>query len=833
MKRPPRTGGTAGKHNAERGFSLWELTILLGVVAVIAIVGLALLKAGQPGQRETDRLSQLTAADKALQAFAAANGRLPCPDTTGDGSENCTAGVQKGWLPSAALAAYAPSPLPGTLVAQSSAGGPIIGLPRLRYIVYRTSTDLGQLVSRYEPVQYSGTPDAVAYTFGSLSVLDFCVGLNTANAATTAAPSTTAAYIPGAGSAVINVAYGLAEGGEDKDGDGNPFDGLNAPMTGAPVLESPSRAAAYDYDDRVLVRTFSDLSSTLDCAQATRSLDAMAHAVDVHNEVAASQKAMVKNAAVLAAAGYAKGIVSGIKVGVSVAAVGAAVTALGVASAGLSGAIASCFVLVGCAFIPVYAAAVAEAAVAIGLGAAAVALNAAALGVNIAAAAEATQVAQVADGLADPGPVDLTSYIQGMTDAVTDATTKAAAANAAATVELNNKNANFTNWNCASSNPPSNCNGILNIYAAAHPSDPNNYETVAAYTTYVCSYGILGTVDHGTTAISSCPDLVIVAVHFPGTLITTNHPAVYQQKANPLPCGTTCTNDSLLANVLNQYLAYTQAVDSYSTAQAVVAADDKKIADTTTGLANATTKAAASAAAATACTPAPNPDTAACVTARLIHQLDLNSVTYLSNLLNSPNTDPNAGVVGLLAKRVLDALAVTNALNAANAAADNYVAVRNSVVQSDFIDPSYDPRTLIGCAIDRNYPNSASAAGMYPTGSDVPNPGMSSNCANEHWTFLGFLTGTNGTDGAVDYYRVYLLALKKYNAAQTNANTANAQLTEAQNNLVALNCAISRQGGTAVTGCAPPAPGTPGVIYNLLNDPLGILTAADAKGGVR
>ncbi|MEN6585234.1 MAG: type II secretion system protein [Sulfuricella sp.] len=248
----------------QRGFSLWEMAVLLGMLGVAIVAGFALLKANRAEQVESERMAQLSAADRALAGFIAEKGYLPCVDSDGDGNEDrvggiCAGTVQKGWLPVVTLGLVASAPARGAA--------------RLDYIVYRgAGADLTVLADRYNPVKYDLT---ATYTYNQLNTLDFCAGLTLAASAT---PSTASAYIPGAAGAPVNVAYALAESGIDRDGDGNVFDGLNTSTT-APVLESPARAADPNYDDIVKSRSFSNLQNAFQCPQATRSVDAISMAV--------------------------------------------------------------------------------------------------------------------------------------------------------------------------------------------------------------------------------------------------------------------------------------------------------------------------------------------------------------------------------------------------------------------------------------------------------------------------------------------------------------------------------------------------------------------------
>jgi type II secretory pathway pseudopilin PulG len=456
MTRPRSSGArdatrTPGR---QRGFSLWEIAVLLGVLGLAIVAGFALLNAGQQKQIESDRLTLLAAADKAVSGFAARTGRLPCPDTVGDGSENCAAGVQKGWLPTAAL---------GDLGADRALGldvsAPERGILRVRYVVYRGAGAGGvDLANRAIPDRFNPSNwDKSQYTLGNLGVLDFCKGLSVAGAA---APAAGAAYVNGAGGGVINVAYALSEGGIDRDGDGSPFDALNANLA-VPGLESPARAADANYDDRVLARSFSDLGFALDCAQTTRSLDAFGAAVDVYNEVD-SQKQWAKDfAAILTAVNATKSAVSGVQTGMSIAAMSVSVTNIGVISAVLAADIASCVVLVGCFLIPIDTVALNFAIAAAVASGVAIAANATALALNVTATVKTGIVVGKANAALDPSSTDLNSLLPLMLQASNDAATTATTARAKATAARSDANAALAAYNAS----------VTNLYAIAHQTD--------------------------------------------------------------------------------------------------------------------------------------------------------------------------------------------------------------------------------------------------------------------------------------------------------------------------------------------------------------------------
>lgn len=89
----------------QQGFTLIELAVVLFIIGLLT-VGLLGPVATQVESRErqktTDTMEDIM---EALYGFALLNGRLPCPDTTGDGLANpvnsgtCTVVTGDGWLP--------------------------------------------------------------------------------------------------------------------------------------------------------------------------------------------------------------------------------------------------------------------------------------------------------------------------------------------------------------------------------------------------------------------------------------------------------------------------------------------------------------------------------------------------------------------------------------------------------------------------------------------------------------------------------------------------------------------------------------------------------------
>lgn len=433
---------------AQRGFSLWELAVLLGLLGLGIAAGFVFLKAQEVNQRETERTTLLAAADRAVLNFIAIQGRLPCPDSTGSGVENCAAGIQKGWLPTATLGLDASAPARGVM--------------RLRYIAYRGAgtKDLVVATDRFSPAKwdYYASPSVASffgpYTPGHTSVVDFCRGLSLANGDPASAAT---AHTSGP----LNVAYALADGGIDRDGNGTLFDGALNPSA-TPGLESPARAADAAYDDRVLSHGFSDLANLLNCATATRSLDAMGQAVEVGNEVKSQAESTRLMAIIMSVMNGVKALIQTAKLVMSGIALGTAIGVLSAAVGALAGAIGTCIVLVGCALIPGYAAAVASAALAVGLATTTVALNAAAVAYHVTATVQTSIVAQKASAAVDTGSVDLNTLLTQVQQAAADAVTKATASSAVATAARSVANTALTAYD----------QQVANLVAQAHSINP-------------------------------------------------------------------------------------------------------------------------------------------------------------------------------------------------------------------------------------------------------------------------------------------------------------------------------------------------------------------------
>ena len=250
-----------------RGFSLIELAVVLVVIGASGMVFWQFL----PRLQSLPVIAKLTAptlsrAEDALNGFILANNRLPCPDTTGAGVEDCSVGAgvappTMGWLPHRTL------------------GLSFLSVPseRVRYGVYRapavapagvaTDGDLAALHDRHTPLLPPG------FISTQSNGLDFCAALRNI-AATPGTVLSTNVLLNG--TQTVPIAYGLAvAGATDADGDGSPFDGLNV---AAGQFAASSTAHSSIYDDQTTTVGITELFTRLGCASRLAEANSAARA---------------------------------------------------------------------------------------------------------------------------------------------------------------------------------------------------------------------------------------------------------------------------------------------------------------------------------------------------------------------------------------------------------------------------------------------------------------------------------------------------------------------------------------------------------------------------
>lgn len=202
------------------------------IISVIATVLPSLIRSAKMKKAE----AILEKVDYAIQGYIAANGRCPCPDTTGDGLEDRT---------------------PGTNPPSDDTCSAYVGA-----IPYATLGISSGLDAWQNPIRYGVYEDMIRTTNTdlcgqapcTLCLSDFVSNPNTAWLRTSDGTNT------------VNGAYVIASGGvKDLDNDGDFFDGLNAGAPTTQQFDTPNRITSPTYDDLVLAGAFTYLQGRL-CA---------------------------------------------------------------------------------------------------------------------------------------------------------------------------------------------------------------------------------------------------------------------------------------------------------------------------------------------------------------------------------------------------------------------------------------------------------------------------------------------------------------------------------------------------------------------------------------
>lgn len=396
-----------------RGLTLLEVLLFIAAMGGLTLVGFLEWRERSAVQTVRQERQSLSQADAALLTFATVARRLPCPDVDRDGIEDCGSSAQKGWLPTVTLR-----------LAGADAG---VGIAQLRYLVQRgggnAELDLTVLSDSWRPLSYDdddgfqsmleAPPYPQDIPGAILTLPDFCQRVDNASQATDTA-----------GMARVNsapprpVAYALVHPGLlDADGDGSLFDGENAGAD--PVVANPDRSHALaEYDDLVLERTFLSLRQAYQCQPLIDSINTVALALDVAEQVAEMREDNIESA----------------EQAVAFAALGAAITAVETASAVIEGVSdagnaavewALCAATLGlavnaCAAAPQHTAAIA-------LTGGVIAANIASIAANVAAAIIAGEALVLANNEIDAsdldcGPVpDVGALVAAAEQEVTDA----------------------------------------------------------------------------------------------------------------------------------------------------------------------------------------------------------------------------------------------------------------------------------------------------------------------------------------------------------------------------------------------------------------------------
>ena len=263
--------------NKQRGFSLLELTIVLLVIGSTVFIARTLAPSvsdktdsqQQGASFQTDS-AVLKDAEQQLMGYILSHNRLPCPDITGDGLENCgtaAAPTHSGALPYRTMKLPQPA-----LNAHNNA---------LRYGVYRNPSavaaqdmDLARddQLNRFEPLlppQLPGTPAAPGIT--PFNALDFCWALR--SIARQGVQNASFTFV-GPQVQALNQAFVLADPGRrDANSNGALFDGNN---TVGPGFDLPNRPQTSTYDDQILSVGFFRLAARLQCPEILSSANGAA-----------------------------------------------------------------------------------------------------------------------------------------------------------------------------------------------------------------------------------------------------------------------------------------------------------------------------------------------------------------------------------------------------------------------------------------------------------------------------------------------------------------------------------------------------------------------------
>lgn len=253
----------------QRGINLIELSITLVVMGLVLAATWQMMPRLQNlpvfKSNSVNAGTTIEQAQRALEGFILANGRLPCPDSTPDkqGLEQCANGVIKGWLPAKTLGISLSEPV--------------------RYGVYREPNvnlkldkDLAAMKNRYSPLLPNDLKTAYV-SFEQSNPLDFCIAsLNLAEQGGT---------FLSAGTSNVPIAYGLAVAGlrnADGDQNGNFFDGLNADgstVTGRFEMQGTPKVQTYDDETRTVGAA--ELFERLGCTQKLATINSAARATYV------------------------------------------------------------------------------------------------------------------------------------------------------------------------------------------------------------------------------------------------------------------------------------------------------------------------------------------------------------------------------------------------------------------------------------------------------------------------------------------------------------------------------------------------------------------------
>ncbi|MDH7942548.1 type II secretion system protein [Pseudohongiella sp. SYSU M77423] len=274
-----------------RGYSLLELAIVISIIGVSAFMFISLVAPGDPGGQinsgastagSTDRrllaAESLASGQSQLMGFLRARNRLPCPDTTGDGQENCDATEnttgrpqQVGVLPYRSMGLAQP-------LMNSDQQAIVYAVYRRPHATAARDMDLAVLRNRKEPDLPDNTVTGIS------NAVDFCWAVRNA-----ALASNSADYVHTHVENPLSQAFVLVDpGSADADASGSVTDGPNSPSHSSQAwgFERPAAQLTETYDDVVLSVGFGQLAARVGCPMILGAVSSAARAAVAADDVA-------------------------------------------------------------------------------------------------------------------------------------------------------------------------------------------------------------------------------------------------------------------------------------------------------------------------------------------------------------------------------------------------------------------------------------------------------------------------------------------------------------------------------------------------------------------
>ena len=261
------------KRSRSAGFTILEMALSLFATGFLLSAVPRLLQQGNVSMAAAPGSQPAEAVELALKAFVLKNNRLPCPASSGtSGTESCGGANSKGFVPWAALGLARPA---------TNVDGHAFA-----YAILRGSNDLGVASDVFAPSYLENTGTYYAATTATASAaqtngLDFCAKLR--SQATSVYSSSLLSVRDSrdrANSAKwTNAAWVLVDPGSTDPA----FNGDNNPASSS-AFESPARAQAPDYDDKVAVGTLTQMFADLRCPTLLASVSAAAREADFAQE---------------------------------------------------------------------------------------------------------------------------------------------------------------------------------------------------------------------------------------------------------------------------------------------------------------------------------------------------------------------------------------------------------------------------------------------------------------------------------------------------------------------------------------------------------------------